>query len=236
MTIMDDIGTDILLERPYLFEVGGERFAIYPPSLGLLSLMQIRLSKIGINPVALQSVGAIELLRVAKNKKKECCELIAIASCRTHEDALNDRETRRRAELFAECLDYDDVATLIVGVLQFNRHKQWMDEAGIIKERNRMAKVMRYKQGGGNIAFGGKSVFGQLIDPAMERYGWTYEYVVWGVSAAVLEILMADKVCDIFLTDEEKKKIPAHLIDTGDVINGDDPRNWEKMKKIMDLT
>ena len=155
---MDDIGTDILLERPYLFEVGGERFAIYPPSLGLLSLMQIRLSKIGINPVALQSVGAIELLRVAKNKKKECCELIAIASCRTHEDALNDRETRRRAELFAECLDYDDVATLIVGVLQFNRHKQWMDEAGIIKERNRMAKVMRYKQGGGNTA--------QLMDDA----------------------------------------------------------------------
>ena len=233
---MTDLGTDILLERPYLFEVGGERFAIYPPSLGLLSLMQIRLRKLNISPKALQSVGNLELLRVAKQQKQECCELIALATCRTHEDALNDAETQRRADRFAECLDYDDVATLLVGVLQFNRHQQWMDEAGIIKERERMAKVMRHKKRGGNIIFGGRSIFGQLIDPAMERYGWTYEYTVWCVSVPVLEILMADKVCDVFLTDDEKKKVPAHLLETEDVMSGDDPRNWEKMQQFLNLT
>ncbi len=233
---MEDLGTDILLERPYLFEVGGERFAIFPPSLGLLSLMQIRLRKLRISPRALQSVGNFELLRVAKEQKAECCELIAIATCRTHAEALDDGETRRRAERFAEGLDYDDVATLLVAVLQYNRYQQWMEEAGIAKERERMARVMRYKERGGSVAFGGKTIFGQLIDPAMERYGWTYEYTVWGVSAPVLDILMADKVCDIFLTDEEKKKIPAHLIDTEGVISADDPRNWDKIQKLVNPT
>lgn len=232
---MTDLGTDILLERPFLFEVGGERYAIYQPSLGLLSLMQIRLRKLNISPKALQSVGNLELLRVAKQQKQECCELIALATCRTHEDALNDIETQRRADRFAECLDYDDVATLLVGVLQFNRHQQWMDEVGIVKERERMAKVMRYKNKGGNVMFGGKSTFGQLIDPAMERYGWTYEYTVWGISVPVLEILMADKVCDVFLTDEEKKKVPIHLLEDVDAISGDDPRNWDKFRKFINM-
>lgn len=30
--------------------------------------------------------------------------------------------------------------------------------------------------------FGGKSIWGALIDAACERYGWTFDYVVWGIS------------------------------------------------------
>lgn len=233
---MTDLGTDILLERPYLFEVDGERFAIYPPSLGVLSLMQIRLRKLNISQKALESVGSLELLRVADAQKDECCQLIAMATRRSHEDALDDRETQRIAETLSRGLGTDDVATLLVAALQFNRHQQWMDDAGISKERKRMVDVLRYKKRGGSVSFGGKSIFGQLIDPAMERYGWSYEYTVWGISLAVLEILMADKVSEIIITDDDRKKIPARLLETEDVISGDDPRNWKKMEQIMNMT
>lgn len=233
---MNEIGTDILLERPYLFEVDGERFAIYPPSIGVLSLMQIRLRKLNISQKALESVGSLELLRVADVQKDECCQLIAMATRRSHEDALNDRDTQRIAEMFSESLETDEVATLLVAALQFNRYQQWMDDAGIAKERKRMADVMRHKDRKGSVSFGGKSLFGQLIDPAMERYGWTYEYVVWGISLAVLEILMADKISEIIISDEERKKIPARLLETEDAISGDDPRNWNKVEQIMNMT
>ncbi len=232
---MTDLGTDILLERPYGFEVNGEKFAIFPPSLGVLSTMQILLRKLNISQSALQSVGNLELLRVAKAQCKECCELIAFATCSSHADVLNDIEIERRAKLFAEGLESSDIATLLVASLQFNRHQQWMEDVGIREEHNRIARVMRCKKKGNSVSFGGKTLFGRLIDPAMERYGWTYEYVVWGISFAVLEALMADKIVDIFLTDDEKKKVPAYLLETEDVISGDDPRNWERIEKLMNM-
>ena len=232
---MDTIGIDILLERPYIFEVGGECFSIHPPSLGVLSLMQIRLQKLNISQMALQSVANLELYRVAATQKAECCQLIAMATCHTRADVLNTEETERRAELFKAELENDAVATLIVAVLQFNRHQQWMDEAGITDENKRLAEIARYKDRGNCLFFGGKTVYGRLLDPVMKRYGWTFEYAVWGVSVSVLEVLMTDKVTEIVLTDEERKKIPARFLDQSDVIRGDDPRNWEMMQKMMDM-
>ena len=92
-----------------------------------------------------------------------------------------------------------------------------------------MRSVCRYKSND-NPTFGGKTIFGQLIDPAIERYGWTYEYVVWGVSYATLTVLLADKVTQVFLTDDEKKRVPKHLLDN-DKMSGDDPRNYARMMK-----
>jgi hypothetical protein len=78
-------------------------------------------------------------------------------------------------------------------------------------------------------------LFGQLIDPACERYGWSYEYVVWGISYAALTAMMADKVTSIILTDEEKKNVPKRLLETEDAINGDDPKNWAKVQQLMNM-
>lgn len=233
--MMDTIAIDILLERPYIFEVGGERFAIHPPSLGVLSLMQIRLQKLNISQRALQSVANLELYRVATTQKEECCQLIAMATCHTRADVLNTEELQRREELFNTELESNDVATLIVAVLQFNRHQQWMEDVGIADENKRLADIARYKDRRNSMFFGGKTLYGRLLDPVMERYGWTFEYAVWGVSASVLEVLMADKVTEIILTDEERKNIPARYLDQSDVIRGDDPRNWEMMQKLIDM-
>jgi hypothetical protein len=37
------------------------------------------------------------------------------------------------------------------------------------------------------------------------------------------------------LTDEEKKKMPKHLLETEDALNGDDPKNWKRMEQIMNM-
>jgi len=232
---MDNLGTDILLERRHEFSVDGKMYHIAPPSLGKLFVLQGLIANIGINEKLLASMPNVELLRVAEAHKHECCELIAYATCDTREQLCNVAEIERRTRHFEFHLDNAEIATLLVATFSHNRHHQFMDDAGITKERERMAAVARHKEKGGGIAFGGKTLFGQLIDPACERYGWTYEYAVWGISAAVLELMMADKVTEVFLTDEEKKKIPKHLIETEDIVSGDDPKNWKRMEQIMNM-
>jgi len=232
---MNNLGTDILLERRHEFSVDGKMYHIAPPSLGKLFVLQGLIKGIGINEKLLASMPHVELLRVADAHKHECCELIAYATCDTREQLCNVCELERRTHHFEFLLDNAEIATLMVATFSHNRHHQFMDEAGITKERERMAAIMRHKDKGNSIAFGGKSIFGQLIDPACERYGWTYDYAVWGVSADVLELLMADKVSEIMLTEDERKKIPAHLLESEDVISGDDPKNWARMQKLMNM-
>lgn len=233
--MMDNLGTDILLERRHEFSVDGRMYHIAPPSLGKLFVLQGLIEDIGINEKLLTSMPNVELLRVAEAEKHKCCELIAYATCDTREQLCNVGELEKRTKHFEFHLDSAEIATLLVATFSHNRHHQFMEEAGIIKERERMAAIARHKEKGGGVAFGGKTLFGQLIDPACERYGWTYEYAVWGISAAVLEIMMGDKVTEVFLTDEEKKKMPKHLLETEDALNGDDPKNWKRMEQIMNM-
>jgi len=232
---MTDLGTDILLERRHEFSVDGKVYHIAPPSLGKLFVLQGLVSNISINEKMLATLPHVELLRVAEAHKHECCELIAYATCDTREELCNVAILDKRTHHFEHHLDDTEIATLLVATFSHNRHHQFMDESGITKERERMAAVARHKEKGGGVTFGGKTIFGQLVDPACERYGWTYEYAVWGISAAVLELMMADKVSEVFLTDEEKKKMPKHLIETEEAISGDDPNNWVKVQQLIDM-
>lgn len=101
---------------------------------------------------------------------------------------------------------------------------------GIDKEKEWQAKAMRAKNNNNSLVFGGKSIYGTLIDTACERYGWTLEYVVWGISYANLQLLLADSVTSIYLSDEERKRI--NIPKDRRVINADDPANMEKIKAM----
>ena len=81
-----------------------------------------------------------------------------------------------------------------------------------------------------SLTFGGKSIYGTLIDTACQRYGWTFEYVVWGISYANLQLLLADSVTSIYLSDEERKRV--NIPQDRDIINADDPANMAKIKAM----
>ena len=53
--------------------------------------------------------------------------------------------------------------------------------------------------------------------------------MLWGISLVNLQLLLADRVQNIYLTDEEKKKVSAGLLNGGDTINADDKANMEKI-------
>ncbi len=223
MTDMDELAIDILLERRNEFEVDGRRFTMYPPSLGISMMLKGAIDRLQLAPVE----PTIAIMEAVERDPMQCCRIIALSTCQGREEAMQAATIEDRAEFFNKSLAPDDISTLLIEVIGGNKAPQFLIESGISKENERMRKVSSYRKND-TPSFGGKTIFGQLIDVAIERYGWTYEYAVWGVSYAALTVLLADKVTSVFLTEDERKHIPKHLIDNV-VVSGDDPKNYERI-------
>lgn len=71
---------------------------------------------------------------------------------------------------------------------------------------------------GSNRVIGGRSIWGGLLDVVLQRYHWTLDYLLWGVSYQNVQMLLADQTST---TSEEE------------IINADDPRNREKIKQMF---
>ena len=69
------------------------------------------------------------------------------------------------------------------------------------------------------------SVYGSIIDQACERYGWTFDYVVWEISYTNLQMMLRDSVKSIYLTDEEAKR--CHVPIDGKSIDGNDAQQMD---------
>lgn len=221
---MDELAIDILLERRNEFEVDGRRFTMYPPSLGVTMMLKGAINRLQLIPVDDPTIAVME---AAERDPLQCSRIIALSTCNGREEVMQAAMIEERAEFFKDNLGADDISTLLIEVISNNKSSQFLAESGISKENERLRKVSSYKKND-TPSFGGKTIFGQLIDVAIERYGWTYEYAVWGVSYAALTVLLADKVTSVFLTEDERKQVPKHLLDN-DVISGDDPKNFERM-------
>ena len=77
---------------------------------------------------------------------------------------------------------------------------------------------------------GGKSIYGLLIDFACQRYGWTMDYVLWGISYVNLNMLFADDITTVYLSDEERKKLGRG---DGRMVDADDPKNRDLIRKMI---
>lgn len=179
---------DALIELPIEYTVNGQLFYLYPPSLGSTMLINSATNRI-------------------RNQEELVYELLAICSFENRSDARKRSVLNRRIEDLKQA----SVDELMPMYMMF---KEWgQDQERFIKhfqldiEQRYMKRAYDAKENdGGSLTFNGKSVYGSLIDVACERYGWSLEYVVWGISLINLNMLMADKVVSVYLTKEESKK------------------------------
>ena len=81
-----------------------------------------------------------------------------------------------------------------------------------------MSEVMKAKSNSNSFNFGGKSIYGALIDAACERYKWTYDYVVWKISYTNLQLMLKDSIKSVYLTDDEMKNV--HINNMSTIIDG----------------
>lgn len=223
---------DTLIGRPYGFsvDVGGEarRFFLYPPTLGKVILVQQIVSSMSIDYKMLNGNISFEALRLAHEKKEECLEILYFNTCKTKDEVFDNPRKHDIVTIFRENLTEEDIAALIIVVLTSDRTSVFLKYIGLDKEQDRIGSIMRVKSNNdkNNFSFGGLSKFGAILDVACERYGWTKDYVVWGIDYPSLKLMLADKPNSIYVTDDERKKLPASVRGTHDKmrVNGDDKK------------
>lgn len=223
--------SDIIMERPYGFHVGSRQFYLYPVTLGKTYLLSRIIEGLGINTEVVKINPYIESLRLCKDKTGEVCRLLAYHTINDREKLFDNDCVGEIIDLFIRELSVDDMAALLVMVLSENNMAIYTNHLGIDADKKELEKVMRVKNKKNNtLTFGGNGVFGSLIIPACEKLNMTPHQVVWGISYQFLQLLMADAVVDVYLSDEEMKK--CHTTKGKRIINADDPKNREMIKSM----
>lgn len=185
---------------------------------------------LGINLEIIKANPYMEALRLCQEKKEIVCRILSYHTINRKDELFDCNLVQERCDFFCKELDDDSMAQLLVMVLPEGDISTYVKHLGIDKEKEWQAKAMKAKKDNNSLVFGGKSIYGTLIDAACQRYGWTFEYVVWGISYANLQLLLADSVTSIYLSDEERKRI--NIPQDRNVINADDPENMAKIKAM----
>ena len=232
-----DLGVIIantLTDYPIGFTVGEEHFSLYPQTLGKMYLTAQIVDSLDIDKELLAKDPYIETLRLATTKKEECCRLIAYHTVRTKAQALDNYSLTKRAKYFVGNIDDESVATLLIYILNNTTLDRISKGTGLDKEEQRMHQVCAAKKQSNTYAFGGKTIWGSLIDAVCERYGWTFDYAVWGISYNNLMIMFKDKVTTIYLTAEEAKHCRVPKMGE-EVISGDDREAVMRMARESEM-
>ena len=222
---------DMIMEKPLEFYIEEKRYCLYPITLGKSYLIQRLVNSLEIKAENVQINPFLEALRLCRDKVGTVARIVAYCTIKDKETLFDEGFVSQRVSHFIGAIETEDLAKLLLYILTGDKVEECIKYLGLDKEREDQKKVLRVKNKGSNVlSFGGKSMYGTLIDVACERYGWTMDYVVWGISYANLRMLMADMITTISLTDEEKKKV--HLR-TKDFIDGDNPENIDRIRAMF---
>lgn len=222
--------SDAIIERPVNFSIGKSKLCLYPPTLGKMQIlknlyfsMNVNMELLAINPLA-------ETLRACTEKPETVCQIIAYSTFNDKKSILDMEKVLRRAKFFQDNTSVEDMATMLTIILSNDKIEEFIQYFGIDSDREMKTQISRIKGEGSSITFGGKSIYGLLIDFACQRYGWTMEYVLWGISYVNLNMLFADAITTVYLSDEERKKLGRG---DGKVVNADDPKNRDLVRKMI---
>lgn len=223
--------TDAIIERPFGFSVGGYKLFLYPITLGKIFLLSRLLNELDINDRIMSSNPYVEALRLCETKKDVVCRILSYHTFKRKIDIFDETKVDRRMKLFADSLNEEELATLLVLVISGDNTELFFKHLDIDKDIQARKKISTIREDKGCLTFGGHSAYGALVDPACQRYGWTMDYVVWGISYSSLKMLFADKMETISLNAEEMKKL--HIFDNKNYINADDPANKELIRELI---
>jgi hypothetical protein len=200
--------TDAILDLPQSFTVEGVRYTLTRPTLGKALLTARIIAELEINGVLLQKEPTLEVFRLISAHRQQCCQFITYYTLQGKQECANAQLINKRTEELAIALDDDDLATLLLMVLTMDKDAQIMKELGIEADRNEQQRIYntRDTKGAQVIAFGGHSIYGQLLDKAAERYGWSKDYIVWGIDLTSLRLMLEDAVTSVHLTSDEAKR------------------------------
>lgn len=199
---------DAVMNRPREFFIDNKRFCLWSPSLGMSMMLDRHLSSLGVDYSVMVKEPFIEASRIVSRKREEVCYILSILSFRHFDDLSNSQKLKKRADYFSSHMSDDDIANVLCIALFDTKSSDLISNLGIEKEQKERSQITQSHNKNSKVkSFGGKSIYGNLIDVACERYGWTKQYVVWGIDLLSLELMIADAITPLTLTDEDMKSL-----------------------------
>ena len=223
---------DAIIERPQPFDVDGARYFLYPPTLGHTIIVERHVRALDIDMEELRTDPYKAALRACIKHTEEAARIIVMHTCKTKDEIFDEDLIKERIERFND-VEAEDIAPLLLIVMTRYATEPFIKHLGLDKERIDRERVRKCKKTKGSYTFGGKSLYGTVIDYACERYGWTMDYVVWGISYQNLQMLMEDSVQSIYLTEEEQRGCHVQKNDDGERISGDDPGSVQRLAELL---
>lgn len=222
--------SDAITERPINFSIGKRKLCLYPSTLGKMQILKnlyyaidVKMDLLVINPLA-------ETLRVCQEHTESVCRIIAYSTFDDKKNILDSDKVYRRTLFIRDNLSLEDMATILSVIFSIDKTEDFIHYFGIDADRDMKMQINRIKGESSSITFGGKSIYGLLIDFACQRYGWTMDYVLWGISYVNLNMLFADAITTVYLSEEERNKLHSG---EGEIINADDPENKDLIRKLI---
>ncbi len=212
---------DTLIQRPVSFTFRRRRYSVYPLTLGKIHLCSRLIEDLGFGDVKTDNDLYVTALRAAKGKREKSLRLIAYVTL-AGDDCLDETKVNERIGRLRR-MKANNLASVLALILVYDKTDTIMRGFMIDEESKKLSDVLKIKSKSkdkSSVSFGGKSIWGTLIDAACERYGWTYQYVLWGISFSALRLLMEDQVKTVFLSEDERKKVSSRVLE--ETINADD--------------
>lgn len=222
--------SDTIIEKPIWFSIGKRKYSIYPPTLGKTQILKNLYLSLELDTRLLSLNPLAEAMRISKESPDIVCRIIAYSTFSDKDSIMNTEKVFQRADMFKDKLTAEEMATLLSIILMNDKTDEFIKYFRIDEDKELRRRISRTKGESNSITFGGKSIYGLLIDFACQRYGWTMEYVLWGISYVNLNMLFADAITTVYLTDDERKQLGMGF---GQVINADDPANRELIREMI---
>lgn len=228
------IAIEAMLDIPYFVDCGDRRIVVYPPSLGISLMVEKMQSSIDINREMLETFPNVEMLALSEKYPDELATIVALHTFKERRDAIDADKLETRIEEIT--MSAEDLAVAYARVMSFPTPEYYLRELGIADEIERRQRIAECKKPSTSMNTGATTLYGGLIDVACERYGWTYDYVMWGITLHNLRLLLADISNDVFLTEEEYKRARRYVRKgkaRKGCINADDPKNIDKIVEFF---
>lgn len=125
--------SDAMVGRPISFELKGQKFEIYPPTLGKMQILSKMYLQLEIDEDALMESPHLEAMRLCNSKTDVVCEIIAVATFNQKEDLLDNDKICERAEFFKwNCLP-PDFGTCLLAILTQVDYENFMTSIRLTK-------------------------------------------------------------------------------------------------------
>lgn len=232
-SILNEALADAVMDRPREFFIGDRRYCLWSPSLGVSLMLGRHLRSIGVDAEMMSENPSLEALRLVHEKRDEVCYILAILSFRSFTELSNSTTLKRRAAIYSKGLTDEELAQLAMIGMNTVDAGRLIKESGLDLEHKEQSRISEYKNKDGHTkVYGGRTMYGSLIDAACRAYGWSKEYTVWGIDLTSLRMMLADKVDSVYLSDEDIKALGIVTRSSDEV--GMSRDDIEKLKKLTD--